>query len=113
MNEKFINICDDVNLIVAPCKYRNFNLKPGMILFGDKRGFIVNQNKRIPFVANYEDRSYTYDEDDTDRPKLIIRLHGYMLGENGISGIGYIDISEDDYSKCLQMLNFIQSQVLI
>lgn len=99
MNEKFINICDDVNLIVAPCKYRNFNLKPGMILFGDKRGFIVNQNKRIPFVVNYEDRSYTYDEDDTDRPKLIIRLHGYMLGENGISGIGYIDISEDDYSK--------------
>ena len=99
MNEKFINICDDVNLIVAPCKYRNFNLKPGMILFGDKRGFIVNQNKRIPFVANYEDRSYTYDEDDTDRPKLIIRLHGYILGENGISGIGYIDISEDDYSK--------------
>ena len=109
MNEKFINICDDVNLIIAPCKYRNFNLKPGMMLFGDKRGFIVNQNKRIPFVANYEDRSYIYDRDNMDRHKSIIRLHGYMLGENGISGIGYIDISEDDYSK--KEFNTIQNAV--
>ena len=109
MNEKFINICDDVNLIIAPCKYRNFNLKPGMMLFGDKRGFIVNQNKRIPFVANYEDRSYVYDRDNMDRHKSIIRLHGYMLGENGISGIGYIDISEDDYSK--KEFNTIQNAV--
>ena len=108
-NEKFINICDDVNLIIAPCKYRNFNLKPGMMLFGDKRGFIVNQNKRIPFVANYEDRSYIYDRDNMDRHKSIIRLHGYMLGENGISGIGYIDISEDDYSK--KEFNTIQNAV--
>jgi hypothetical protein len=109
MNEKFINICDDVNLIIAPCKYRNFNLKPGMMLFDDKRGFIVNQNKRIPFVANYEDRSYIYDRDNMDRHKSIIRLHGYMLGENGISGIGYIDISEDDYSK--KEFNTIQNAV--
>lgn len=109
MNEKFINICDDVNLIIAPCKYRNFNLKPGMMLFCDKRGFIVNQNKRIPFVANYEDRSYIYDRDNMDRHKSIIRLHGYMLGENGISGIGYIDISEDDYSK--KEFNTIQNAV--
>lgn len=109
MNEKFINICDDVNLIIAPCKYRNFNLKQGMMLFGDKRGFIVNQNKRIPFVANYEDRSYIYDRDNMDRHKSIIRLHGYMLGENGISGIGYIDISEDDYSK--KEFNTIQNAV--
>lgn len=38
MNDKFINICDGVNLITAPCRYKNFNLKPGMLLFGEKNG---------------------------------------------------------------------------
>ena len=33
MNDKFLNVCDGVNLITKPCEYRGFKLKPGMLLF--------------------------------------------------------------------------------
>lgn len=33
MNDKFLNVCDCVNLITKPCEYKGFKLKPGMLLF--------------------------------------------------------------------------------
>lgn len=47
MNDKFLNVCDGVNLIIKPCEYRGFKLKPGMLLFD------VNEkcNLTEPFVA--------------------------------------------------------------
>ena len=99
MNDKFINICDGVNLITAPCRYKNFNLKPGMLLFGEKHGFVMDDTHKAPFVATHEVVSEKYGGDDMGRPKSTITLYGYMLHEDGVFGLGHVDISEDDYSK--------------
>lgn len=98
MNKRFINICKDVNLIIAPCKYRNFNLKPGMMLFTGNRGFSRIDGEHTPFVADFEDKSGTYAGNDMGRPESIIGLHGYMLGNTGRTGIGYIYPSANGYS---------------
>ena len=47
MNDKFLNVCDGVNLITKPCEYRGFKLKPGMLLFNANE----NCNLTEPFVA--------------------------------------------------------------
>ena len=47
MNDKFLNVCDGVNLITTPCEYRGFKLKPGMILFDTNE----KCNLTEPFVA--------------------------------------------------------------
>ena len=47
MNDKFINICDGVNLIAKPCEYKGFKLKPGMLLFDTNE----KCNLTEPFVA--------------------------------------------------------------
>lgn len=99
MNDKFINICDGVNLITAPCRYKNFNLKPGMLLFNGKRGFVMRDDHKASFVATHEDVSEKYGGDDMGRPKSTITLHGYMLHEDGLFGIENVDIFEDEFSK--------------
>lgn len=98
MNKRFINICKDVNLIIAPCKYRNFNLKPGMMLFTGNRGFSRIDGEHIPFVADFEDKSGIYAGNDMGRPESIIGLHGYVLENTGLTGIGYIYPSANGYS---------------
>ena len=47
MNDKFLNVCDGVNLITKPCEYRGFKLKPGMLLFDTNE----RCNLTDPFVA--------------------------------------------------------------
>ena len=47
MTDKFLNVCDGVNLITKPCEYRGFKLKPGMLLFNANE----NCNLTEPFVA--------------------------------------------------------------
>ena len=47
MNDKFINICNGVNLIAKPCEYKGFKLKPGMLLFDTNE----KCNLTEPFVA--------------------------------------------------------------
>lgn len=47
MNDKFLNVCDGVNLITKPCEYKGFKLKPGMLLFDTNE----RCNLTEPFVA--------------------------------------------------------------
>lgn len=47
MNDKFLNVCDCVNLITKPCEYKGFKLKPGMLLFDTNE----RCNLTEPFVA--------------------------------------------------------------
>lgn len=47
MNDKFLNVCDGVNLITKLCDYKGFKLKPGMLLFDTNE----RCNLTEPFVA--------------------------------------------------------------
>ena len=47
MNDKFLNVCDCVNLITKPCEYKGFKLKPGMLLFDTNDRYNLTE----PFVA--------------------------------------------------------------
>lgn len=79
MNEKFLNICDNVNLIMKSCEYKGFKLKPGMILFNAD----TEINLDNPFVAIYDASGKNYDIDRnyvTNSPDEIL-LKGYLLSE--------------------------------
>jgi len=108
MNKKFIKVSDGVNLIVAPCKYKGFNLKPGMLLF--------NENKDLTglygsFVAIYETDPSELDCNENGRPSGVIRLWGYQLWENYEGNYqhckAYIDIMPTckDYVKILNAVD--------
>jgi hypothetical protein len=58
MSRKFLKVCDGVNLIISPCQYKGFDLKPGMMLFDadtDKRHIT---GLDTPFVAVSEVSNY-------------------------------------------------------
>lgn len=82
MNEKFLNICDNVNLIMKSCEYKGFKLKPGMILFNAD----TEMNLDNPFVAIYDASGKNYDIDTnlvTNPPDEIL-LKGYLLSKENI-----------------------------
>lgn len=47
MNDKFVNVCEGVNLIVKPCEYRGVRLEPGSLLFDANEEL----NLKVPFVV--------------------------------------------------------------
>lgn len=80
MNKKFLKVCDGVNLIMAPCQYKGFNLKPGMLLFdADTEGRVVTGFSE-PFVATGEDDVRRYES------QLLSNAYGYSNTDLGLVG---------------------------
>ena len=80
MNNQFLNICDGVKLILAPCIYEGFNLKPGMLLFDADTTYRCLTGFDYPFVAVDEVIPETVtDLDCLGRPNTRIILDGYKL----------------------------------
>lgn len=108
MNKRFIKVCDGVNLIVDPCKYKDFNLKPGMLLFDENKDLTGLYGL---FVAIHETDSSELDCNENGRPSGVIRLWGYQLWENYEGNYqhckAYIDIMPTckDYVKILNAVD--------
>lgn len=80
MNNQFLNICDGVKLILAPCIYEGFNLKPGMLLFDADTTYRCLTGLDYPFVAVDEViPEKVTDVDCLGRPNTRIILDGYKL----------------------------------
>ena len=80
MNKKFLKVCDGVNLIMAPCQYKGFNLKPGMLLFdADTEGRVVTGFSE-PFVAMGEDDVRRYES------QRLSNAYGYSNTDLGLVG---------------------------
>ena len=86
MSKKFLKVCDGVNLIVKPCEYRGFNLKPGMMLFdaasSANRYFRDEDDDKYPFVACNEEMQWMI-ESDYGRPTNVPILKGFKLTDDG------------------------------
>ena len=80
MNDKFLNVCEGVNLITKPCEYRGFTLKPGVILF-DANG---KCNLTEPFVAVCDITNQQ--KPHTGNLSNNIILSGYSLKGSSIKG---------------------------
>lgn len=108
MNKRFIKVSDGVNLIVAPCKYKEFNLKPGMLLFDGNSELTGLYDS---FVAVYETNSSELDYYGNGRPSDIIRLWGYKLFKDYEGGYQscktFIDITPNfqEYAKILNVVD--------
>ena len=80
MTDKFLNVCDGVNLITKPCEYRGFKLKPGMLLFNANE----NCNLTEPFVAVCDITSQQ--NQHIGNLSNAILLSGYSLKDSHIEG---------------------------
>lgn len=83
MSNQFLEICEGVKLILAPCMYNGFNLKPGMLLFDADTTYRHLTGFDYPFVAVDE----FVPEEDTNldclgRPITKCVLDGYKLVPN-------------------------------
>ena len=78
MNDKFLNVCDGVNLITKPCEYRGFKLKPGMLLFDTNE----KCNLTEPFVAVCDITSQQ--NQHVGNLSNAILLSGYSLTDSSI-----------------------------
>ena len=83
MSNQFLEICEGVKLILAPCMYNGFNLKPGMLLFDADTTYRHLTGFDYPFVAVDE----FVPEEDTNldclgRPITRCVLDGYKLVPN-------------------------------
>lgn len=80
MSNQFLEICEGVRLILAPCNYNGFNLKPGMLLFDADTTYRHLTGFDYPFAAVDE---FVPDEvtdlDCLGRPKTRCILDGYKL----------------------------------
>lgn len=83
MHNQFLNICDGVKLILTPCIYEGFNLKPGMLLFDADTTYRYLTGLDYPFVAVDEVIPETVtDLDCLGRPNTRCILDGYKLVPN-------------------------------
>ena len=80
MNDKFINICDGVNLIAKPCEYKGFKLKPGMLLFDTNE----KCNLTEPFVAVCDITNQQ--NQHIGNLSNAILLSGYSLKDSSVRG---------------------------
>ena len=83
MSNQFLEICEGVKLILAPCMHNGFNLKPGMLLFDADTTYRHLTGFDYPFVAVDE----FVPEEDTNldclgRPITKCALDGYKLVPN-------------------------------
>ena len=83
MSNQFLEICEGVKLILAPCMHNGFNLKPGMLLFDADTTYRHLTGFDYPFVAVDE----FVPEEDTNldclgRPITKCVLDGYKLVPN-------------------------------
>ena len=83
MNDQFLEICEGVKLILAPCTYNEFNLEPGMLLFDADTTYRHLTGFDYPFVAVDE----FIPEEDTNldclgRPITRCILDGFKLVPN-------------------------------
>lgn len=83
MSNQFLEICEGVKLILAPCMHNGFNLKPGMLLFDADTTYRHLTGFDYPFVAVDE----FVPEEDTNLDclgRLITKcvLDGYKLVPN-------------------------------
>lgn len=83
MSDQFLEICEGVKLILAPCMHNGFNLKPGMLLFDADTTYRHLTGFDYPFVAVDE----FVPEEDTNldylgRPITKCVLDGYKLVPN-------------------------------
>lgn len=93
MHRKFLKVCDGVNLIVAPCEYRGFNLKPGMLLFDADTNNRHITGLDIPFVGISEGNGFVPDNDN-GRPNNEVILGGFKITDTGFVR-DVIDIRSD------------------
>lgn len=80
MNDKFLNVCDCVNLITKPCEYKGFKLKPGMLLFDTNE----RCNLTEPFVAVCDITNQQ--NQHIGNLSNAILLSGYSLKDSHIEG---------------------------
>lgn len=87
--KKFLKVCDGVNLIMSPCSYRGFNLKPGMLLFDADADGKIGTGFDAPFVATGEDDVRRFER------KLLANAYGYQNTDLGLTGY----VLTDDQAK--------------
>lgn len=104
MRRKFLKVCDGVNLIVAPCEYHGFNLKPGMILFDADTDNRHITDLDVPFVGISEGNGFVPDNDN-GRPNNEVILGGFKLTDIGFVR-DVIDIRSDT-TKQPKILNAV------
>lgn len=83
MSSQFLEICEGVRLILAPCMYNEFNLEPGMLLFDADTTYRHLTGFDYPFVAVDE----FIPEEDTNldclgRPITRCILDGFKIVPN-------------------------------
>lgn len=97
MHRKFLKVCDGVNLIVYPCEYRGFNLKPGMLLFDADTDNRHITGLDVPFVAISEGNGFVPDNDN-GRPNNEVILGGFKFTDTGFVH-DLIDIRSDTFKQ--------------
>lgn len=104
MSRKFLKVCDGVNLIISPCQYKGFNLKPGMMLFDADTPDRHITGLDVPFVATSEGNGFVPDNDN-GRPNNEVILGGFKLTDIGFVR-DVIDIRSDT-TKQPKILNAV------
>lgn len=80
MNDKFLNVCDCVNLITKPCEYKGFKLKPGMLLFDtNERCNLTESFVAVCDITNQQNQHI-------GNLSNAILLSGYSLKDSHIEG---------------------------